>query len=163
MIKSRQMLKTVRWQKRLQFSKSRNVIFSINLKGKIVLMTKSCKNENESASWIEFHSTTTVTWRERGRERERPGVMHLYWCPNPPEMSIRVQRQQLPEQLQRPLFMNHSNNSGKRMSLCVWEQRANNWLDRCSLCFHLNTLHQPWRQLSDIPATWLVCQGRSLP
>lgn len=59
--------------------------------------------------------------------------------------------------------MNHSNSSGRRMTVCAWEQRANNWLDRCSRCFHLNALHQPGKQLSDISATWLVCQGSSMP
>ena len=47
--------------------------------------------------------------------------------------------------------------------LCAWEQRDNNCLGRYSFYFHLKTLHQPWRYLSDIPYTWLVCQGSSVP
>lgn len=36
------------------------------------------------------------------------------------------------------------------------------WLPgQMQLSFHLNTLHQAWRWLSDIPAIWLVCHSSS--
>lgn len=76
-------------------------------------------------------------------ECESNRSVRLYWTPpGQPEMPVdaRCLTDMAPPHLP---FMDQSNTGGRRMTAYAWERCANDCLDRCSLSFHLNTLHQP--------------------